>query len=107
MKSGVNFRVGGFVLQQIPVGAAFPQIRVSLLRHLAAAQGDGHACFFDLLHQAAQDFRRKPWILSGLHHQGAVAGTGGGRVVFEGTPRNLEQCPASYTGKYLRLRTKL
>ena len=35
------------------------------------------------------------------------AGTGGGRVVFEGTPRNLEQCPASYTGKYLRLRTKL
>lgn len=38
---------------------------------------------------------------------GLEAGTGGGRVVFEGTPRNLEQCPASYTGKYLRLRTKL
>ena len=37
---------------------------------------------------------------------GPEAGTGGGRVVFEGTPRNLEQCPASYTGKYLRLRTK-
>ena len=38
---------------------------------------------------------------------GPEAGTGGGRVVFEGTPRNLEQCPASYTGKYLCLRTKL
>ena len=38
---------------------------------------------------------------------GPEAGTGGGRVVFEGTPRNLEQCPASYSGKYLRLRTKL
>ncbi|KAA2513977.1 excinuclease ABC subunit A [Alistipes onderdonkii] len=38
---------------------------------------------------------------------GPEAGPGGGRVVFEGTPRNLEQCPASYTGKYLRLRTKL
>ena len=38
---------------------------------------------------------------------GPEAGTGGGRVVFEGTPRNLEQCPASYTGKYIRLRTKL
>ena len=38
---------------------------------------------------------------------GPEASTGGGRVVFEGTPRNLEQCPASYTGKYLRLRTKL
>ena len=38
---------------------------------------------------------------------GPAARTGGGRVVFEGTPRNLEQCPASYTGKYLRLRTKL
>ncbi len=30
---------------------------------------------------------------------GPEAGTGGGRVIFEGTPRNLEQCPASYTGK--------
>ena len=38
---------------------------------------------------------------------GPEAGTGGGRVVCEGPPRNLEQCPASYTGKYLRLRTKL
>ena len=38
---------------------------------------------------------------------GPEARTGGGPVVFEGTPRNLEQCPASYTGKYLRLRTKL
>ena len=38
---------------------------------------------------------------------GPEAGTGGGRVIFEGTPRNMEQCPASYTGKYLRLRTKL
>ena len=43
------------------------------------------------------------WVLD----LGPEAGTGGGRVVFEGTPRNLEQCPASYTGKYLRLRTKL
>lgn len=38
---------------------------------------------------------------------GPEAGTGGGNVVFEGTPRNLEQCPASHTGQYLRLRTKL
>ena len=43
------------------------------------------------------------WVVD----RGPEAGTGGGRVVFEGTPRNLEQCPASYTGKYLRLRTKL
>ena len=38
---------------------------------------------------------------------GPEAGTGGGRVVFEGTPRALEQCPESYTGKFLSLRTKL
>ncbi len=44
---------------------------------------------------------------AGVVDLGPEAGTGGGRVVFEGTPRNLEQCPASYTGKYLRLRTKL
>lgn len=38
---------------------------------------------------------------------GPEAGTGGGEVVFEGTPRELEKCPESYTGKYLSLRTKL
>ena len=38
---------------------------------------------------------------------GPEAGTGGGRVVFEGTPRALEECPESHTGEFLRLRTKL
>lgn len=38
---------------------------------------------------------------------GPEAGTGGGEVVFEGTPRELEKRPDSYTGKYLSLRTKL
>ena len=38
---------------------------------------------------------------------GPEAGTGGGRVVFEGTPRALEECPESHTGEFLRLRSKL
>ena len=38
---------------------------------------------------------------------GPEAGTGGGRVVFEGTPRDLEACAESHTGHFLRLRTKL
>jgi len=38
---------------------------------------------------------------------GPEASTGGGRVVFEGTPRALEECPESHTGEFLRLRTKL
>lgn len=38
---------------------------------------------------------------------GPEAGDKGGRVVFEGTPRALQQCPESYTGRYLDLRTKL
>ena len=38
---------------------------------------------------------------------GPEAGTGGGRVVFEGTPHALEECPESHTGEFLRLRTKL
>ena len=38
---------------------------------------------------------------------GPEAGTGGGRVVFEGTPCALEECPESHTGEFLRLRTKL
>ena len=37
---------------------------------------------------------------------GPEAGSEGGRIVFEGTPRELEQCPASHTGAFLRLRTK-
>ncbi|MDE6507386.1 MAG: excinuclease ABC subunit UvrA [Alistipes sp.] len=38
---------------------------------------------------------------------GPEAGTAGGRLVFEGTPRELERCAESRTGEYLRLRTKL
>ncbi|WP_290541156.1 excinuclease ABC subunit UvrA [Alistipes sp.] len=38
---------------------------------------------------------------------GPEAGTQGGRVVFEGTPHDLEKCPESRTGEFLRLRTKL
>lgn len=38
---------------------------------------------------------------------GPEAGTGGGQVVFEGTPRELERHAGSYTGEFLHLRTKL
>ena len=37
---------------------------------------------------------------------GPEAGDGGGRVIFEGRPRELEQCPESHTGEFLRRRTK-
>ena len=37
---------------------------------------------------------------------GPEAGEEGGRVVFEGTPRDLERCPESHTGEFLRRRTK-
>ena len=38
---------------------------------------------------------------------GPEAGTAGGRVVFEGTPRELEKCTESHPGKFLRLRAKI
>ncbi len=38
---------------------------------------------------------------------GPEAGTAGGNLVFEGSPRELEQCPGSLTGEFLRLRSKL
>ena len=38
---------------------------------------------------------------------GPEAGTAGGRVVFEGTPRELEKCTESHTGKFLRMRAKI
>ena len=37
---------------------------------------------------------------------GPEAGTHGGEIVFEGTPRDLEQCAQSHTGEYLRLKHK-
>ena len=33
---------------------------------------------------------------------GPEGGAGGGRVVFQGSPEALCDCPESYTGKYLR-----
>ncbi len=38
---------------------------------------------------------------------GPEAGRDGGRVLFEGTPEGLMQCPESYTGRFLKLREKL
>ena len=38
---------------------------------------------------------------------GPEAGTAGGRVVFEGTSRELEKCTESHTGKFLRMRAKI
>ncbi len=38
---------------------------------------------------------------------GPEAGRDGGRIVFEGTPHDLEQCAASHTGHYLKLRERL
>ena len=37
---------------------------------------------------------------------GPEAGSGGGAIVFEGTPRQLEQCAASHTGRFLRERAE-
>ncbi|MDE7122983.1 MAG: excinuclease ABC subunit UvrA, partial [Alistipes sp.] len=37
---------------------------------------------------------------------GPEAGSGGGAIVFEGTPRRLEQCAASHTGRFLRERAE-
>ena len=38
---------------------------------------------------------------------GPEAGSGGGRIVFEGTPSELAQCKASHTGYYLNERNHL
>ena len=37
---------------------------------------------------------------------GPEAGDGGGNVVFEGTPKDLEECEASYTGHFLKIHTR-
>jgi excinuclease ABC subunit A len=37
---------------------------------------------------------------------GEEAGDKGGEIVFEGTPRELEQCERSHTGRFLREHNK-
>ena len=37
---------------------------------------------------------------------GPEAGDKGGWIVFEGTPRDLEQCENSHTGHFLKLHNK-
>ena len=37
---------------------------------------------------------------------GPEAGDKGGQVVFEGTPKDLEECKESYTGRFLREHNK-
>ena len=37
---------------------------------------------------------------------GPEAGSAGGEIVFEGTPRELLDCKSSYTGSYLKQHLK-
>ena len=89
-----------FIFDEPTTGLHFHDIN-KLLAAFNALIERGHTIV--LVEHTMDVIKCADWVV-GL---GPEAGTGGGRVVFEGTPRNLEQCPASYTGKYLRLRTKL
>ena len=89
-----------FIFDEPTTGLHFHDIN-KLLAAFNALMERGHTIV--ILEHNMDVIKCADWVVD----LGPEAGTGGGRVVFEGTPRNLEQCPASYTGKYLRLRTKL
>ena len=89
-----------FIFDEPPTGLHFHDIN-KLLAAFNALMERGHTIV--IVEHNMDVIKCADWVVD----LGPEAGTGGGRVVFEGTPRNLEQCPASYTGKYLRLRTKL
>ncbi len=89
-----------FIFDEPTTGLHFHDIN-KLLAAFSALMERGHTIV--IVEHNMDVIKCADWVVD----LGPEAGTGGGRVVFEGTPRNLEQCPASYTGKYLRLRTKL
>ena len=89
-----------FIFDEPTTGLHFHDIN-RLLAAFNALIEKGHSIV--IVEHNMEVIKSADWVID----LGPEAGTGGGRVVFEGTPRNLEQCPASYTGKYLRLRTKL
>ena len=84
-----------FIFDEPTTGLHFHDIN-RLLKAFGALISKGHTIV--VVEHNMDVIKCADWVVD----LGPEAGDGGGRVVFEGTPRDLEQCEASYTGRFLR-----
>ncbi len=89
-----------FIFDEPTTGLHFHDIK-RLLAAFDALIAQGHPIL--IVEHNMEVIRCADWVID----LGPEAGTGGGAVVFEGTPAALEQCAESRTGAYLKLREKL
>ncbi len=89
-----------FIFDEPTTGLHFHDIK-RLLAAFDALIAQGHTIL--IVEHNMEVIRCADWVID----LGPEAGTGGGAVVFEGTPAALEQCAESRTGAYLNLREKL
>lgn len=87
-----------FIFDEPTTGLHFHDIN-RLLKAFGALISKGHTIV--VVEHNMDVIKCADWVID----LGPEAGDGGGKVVFEGTPSDLEQCEASYTGHFLREHT--
>ena len=88
-----------FIFDEPTTGLHFHDIN-RLLRAFNALIANGHSIV--IVEHNMEVIKCADWVID----LGPEAGSGGGSIVFEGTPENLEQCEASHTGCFLKEHNK-
>lgn len=89
-----------FIFDEPTTGLHFHDIN-KLLAAFGALIEQGHTIV--VVEHNMEVIKCADWVID----LGPEAGAEGGGVVFEGTPDDLEACPESHTGRFLRLRDKI
>ncbi|MBQ3082570.1 MAG: excinuclease ABC subunit A, partial [Alistipes sp.] len=89
-----------FIFDEPTTGLHFHDIK-RLLAAFDALIAQGHTVL--IVEHNMEIIKCADWVID----LGPEAGSGGGRIVFEGTPSELAQCKASHTGYYLNERNHL
>ena len=89
-----------FIFDEPTTGLHFHDIN-TLLKAFAALIERGHSIV--VVEHNMDVIKCADWVID----LGPEAGDNGGRLVFSGTPSELEQCAESHTGEFLRQRNKI
>ncbi|MBO5984614.1 MAG: excinuclease ABC subunit UvrA [Rikenellaceae bacterium] len=84
-----------FIFDEPTTGLHFHDIQ-RLLKAFNALIANGHTIV--IVEHNMDVIKCADWVID----LGPEAGSTGGEVIFEGTPEDLEQCEASYTGRFLK-----
>jgi excinuclease ABC subunit A len=88
-----------FIFDEPTTGLHFHDIN-RLLKAFNALIANGHTIV--IVEHNMEVIKCADWVID----LGEEAGDKGGEIVFEGTPRELEQCERSHTGRFLREHNK-